>query len=395
MLRLASQDLRLEWRLAFCLLAGLAAVLAPLLVLFGLKNGVIERVRVELVENPMVRQITNTATRSFDQAFFNTLRAWPNVAFVIPRARALNSEAAFARAEPGSPSRIAELVPTGTGDPLLRDATPPAPDEMVPQANFAARIGLAPGMAAVMRVPGAAGREPLVVRLRVTAIAPLSATGREAVLVHPQIGRLVGAYIDQELPSAATAEDAGRLPFVAAEGFRLHVRTLTDVITVDAALRAMDVPVASRADDVAALFAMDRALTLLFLLLSGLGGCGYVVSLGVSLYANVERKQRELSLLRLIGLQRGELALFTMLQAMAIGALGAVLAGAAALGMQALLNAYWPLGDGRGGTPVLSVIAPEHLLAALTASILGACVAAIFAGLRAGSVPPAEGMRYG
>jgi putative ABC transport system permease protein len=393
--RLAAHDLRFEWRLAACLLAGLAAVLAPLLVLFGLKNGVVERVRVELIENPMVRQITNIATRSFGPDFFAAAAAMPEVAFVIPRARSLNAEASFARAEPGALSRIAEVMPTGQGDPLLRGIAPPTVTQIVPQANFAARIGLAPGQSVVMRVPGASGTAPLTLRLEVVAIAPLAATGREAVLVHPHVARLIGAYIDRELPPTATPAEAGALPFVAAEGFRLHVRTLADVIAVDARLRAMDVPVASRADDVAALFGMDRALTLLFVVLAGMGGVGYVVSLGVSLHANVERKQRELSLLRLIGLRRGELALFSVFQGNVIGLAGAAVAVAAALAMQAALNAWWPLGDGGQARAALSVIGAVHVAAAIAISVVGATVAAAFAGLRAAAIQPAEGMRYG
>jgi putative ABC transport system permease protein len=394
-LRLAARDLRFEWRLAACLLAGLAAVLAPLLVLFGLKNGVIERVRAELVENPMVRQITNTATRSFDAEFFARMAARADVAFVIGRARSLNAEASFSRDEPGALQRLAEIVPTGPGDPLLRGITPPTPAQIVPQANFAARIGLAPGARVVLRVPAAAGRDPLVLRLVVSGIAPLAATGREAVLVHPDVARLVGAYIDQDLPATATPADAAALPFVAAEGFRLHVRTLPDVITLDRALRAEDIPVASRADDVSALFGMDRALSLLFVMLAGLGGIGYVVSLGVSLYANVERKQRELSLLRLIGLRRSDLALFTVLQGAAIGLLGAAVAGGAALLMQGGLNAWWPLGDGGAARAALSVIGPWHVAGAVGVSLAGAALAALAAGIRAANIQPAEGMRYG
>jgi putative ABC transport system permease protein len=394
-LRLAARDLRFEWRLAACLLAGLAAVLAPLLVLFGLKNGVIERVRAELIENPMVRQITNTATRSFDADFFARMAARPDVAFVIGRARSLNAEASFSRDEPGAPQRLAEIVPTGANDPLLRGLAPPTASQVVPQANFAARIGLSPGARVVLRVPAAAGREPLALRLTVAGIAPLAATGREAVMVHPDIARLVGAYIDQQLPATATPADAAALPPAPAEGFRLHVRGLADVITLDRLLRAEDIPVASRADDVAALFGMDRALTLLFVMLAGLGGLGYVVSLGVSLYANVERKQRELSLLRLIGLRRADLALFTVLQGAVIGLLGATVAGIAALLMQGGLNAWWPLGDASEGRAALSVIGPWHVAGAVAVSLTGAALAALAAGLRAANIQPAEGMRYG
>lgn len=394
-LGLAVHDLRAESRLALCMVAGLAAVLAPLLVLLGLKNGVVERVRAELIENPMVRQITNLATRSFDAEFFAAMAARSEVVFVIPRARSLNSEAVFARATAGAPARNAEIVPTGPNDPLLRGLPPPGVGEIVPQANFAARIGLVPGQEVTMRVPGAAGIPPLVLRLRVAAIAPLAATGREAVLVHPHVARLISAYTDQELPPTATPQDAARLPFTAAEGFRLHVRTLADVPRIDALLRAQDVPVLSRADDVQALFGMDRALTLLFVLLAGLGGLGYVISLGVSLYANVERKQREMSLLRLIGVRRGELTIFTVVQATAIGAAGALLAAAVAVAMQAGLNAWWPLGDPAQPSAPLSVILPRDLLVALLCSMAGAALAALVAGLRAAAIEPAEGMRYG
>jgi putative ABC transport system permease protein len=146
---------------------------------------------------------------------------------------------------------------------------------------------------------------------------------------------------------------------------------------------------------VQALFGMDQALTLLFALLAGLGGLGYIVSLGVSLYANVERKQREMSLLRLIGVRRGELTLFTVLQATAIGAAGALLAAVVALAMQAGLNAWWPLGDPTQPRAPLALILPGDLVAAVLCSMAGAAIAALVAGLRAASVQPAEGMRYG
>ncbi len=48
---LSLRDLLHERRLSVCSLVGLAAVLAPLIVLFGLKHGVIEGLRADLVEN--------------------------------------------------------------------------------------------------------------------------------------------------------------------------------------------------------------------------------------------------------------------------------------------------------------------------------------------------------
>jgi putative ABC transport system permease protein len=275
---------------------------------------------------------------------------------------------------------------------LLRGAPAPAPEEIVPQANFAARLGLQPGMTVQMRVPAATGREPLLVTLRVAAIAPVAATGRDAVLVHPLLQRLVSAHVDQLLPQGATLADAAALPALPAEGFRLHVRELRHVVALDAALRAEDIAVESRAEEVGALFALDRALGLLFAVLAGLGGAGYLVSLGVGLYAGVERKLRELSLLRLAGFRRGDLVLFTLAQAGLTGAAGALLAAGVALAIQAALNRFWPMADAAGA---LSAIALPHFLVAIAGTIAAAALAAAFAGARAARIRPAEGLRHG
>ena len=391
-LALAWQDLRHERRLSLCAVAGLAAVLAPLLVLFGLKTGAVERARAELIENPRARQITNLATGSFDEAFLRRLQARPEVEFVALRARSLNSEAFFARTDRPATARAAELVPSGPRDPLLRGAPAPAPEEIVPQANFAARLGLQPGMSVQMRIPAATGREPLLVTLRVAAIAPVAATGRDAVLVHPLLQRLVSAHVDQLLPQGATLADAAALPALPAEGFRVHVRDLRHVVALDAALRAEDIAVESRAEEVGALFALDRALGMLFAVLAGLGGAGYLVSLGVGLYAGVERKLRELSLLRLVGFRRGDLVLFTLAQAGLTGAAGALLAAGTALAIQAALNRFWPVADAGGA---LSAIALPHFLVAMAGTIAAAALAAAFAGARASRIRPAEGLRHG
>ncbi|MFM8991322.1 MAG: ABC transporter permease, partial [Alphaproteobacteria bacterium] len=52
---LAWRDLVHEARLFACTATGFAAVLAPLLVLFALKHGVIEGLRETLVQNPRAR----------------------------------------------------------------------------------------------------------------------------------------------------------------------------------------------------------------------------------------------------------------------------------------------------------------------------------------------------
>ena len=55
--RLAFRDYSHEWHISGCFILGLAAVLAPLLVLFGLKYGLVTSMLTALAEDPENREI--------------------------------------------------------------------------------------------------------------------------------------------------------------------------------------------------------------------------------------------------------------------------------------------------------------------------------------------------
>ncbi len=242
-LGLALRDLLHERRLAICSMIGLAAVLAPLIVLFGLKNGVIAGLRADLIENPRSRMIVNASNRSFDAAFFQSLRARPDIAFAIPRTRTLNTEARFERADrPGTVAR-AELLASDTGDPLTAGLSRSDPNTIIPSASLAARLDLAPGAAVMLRAIRGAGaeREILSVPVTVTAIAPASAFGRDGAFVDLRLLVLVDGFIDNVLPVTTQPADIADDPRRAYAGFRAHARRLEDVITIDHALRTRPV----------------------------------------------------------------------------------------------------------------------------------------------------------
>ena len=392
---LSLRDLLHERTLALCSLIGLAAVLAPLIVLFGLKQGVIDGLRADLIDNPRSRMVVNAANRNFDTAFLTRLAARPDIAFVIPRTRSLNTEARFENpARPGTVLR-AELLATAAGDPLLHGLPSIAPNQIIPSASFAGRLDLQPGMNVTLRaLRGDAGaREVLNFPVTIAAIAPPSAFGRDGVFVDLKTLLLVDRFTDGALPASATpadiADDATRI----FAGFRAHARRLEDVTRIDHDLRRDGVEVETLAEQVEGLLSLDRSLTLLFALLAGLGGVGYLVSLGVGLYANVERKQRDLSLLRLIGLSRRDLMVFPLIQALIIAGAGAALASLLALAVAGLVNRLPLAGANAAGARAICVIEAQHLLLAFLVSLLGAAISAAFAGYRAARIEPAEGLR--
>ncbi len=394
-LRLALGDLLHERALALCSVAALAAVLLPLLVLFGLKHGTVEQLRAELVENPRARLVTSAANRAYDDAFLRALAARPDVAFAVGRIRSISGDVrAFGPRAPDTPV-VAELWATGPGDPLLGGLPAPGLGEIVLSRPLAAALGVAAegGAEITLRARRGAeggGIELLNLRLRAAAVAPAFATGRNLAFADPRLLLLVDGFIDRELDAAA--DPAGLVATRPYAGFRAHARRLEDVPRLDAALRAAGHEVETSAAEVAGLLALDRSLGLLFALLAGLGGAGYLLSLGVGLWANVERKRRELAQLRVLGLRRGELVLVPLAQALATALLGAALACGGALLVAGLVNRL-ELGGGGEGGGAACVILPWHLAAATGATLLGAAVAAVAAGVRAARVAPAEGMR--
>src|SRR5215831_1154324 len=90
-LRLSSADLQHEWILTACLIMAVAAVLSPLLLLFGLKYGTIETLRFRLVQDPRNREIRPLVSRSFTKAWIDDLRQRTDVAFITPMTRQISA----------------------------------------------------------------------------------------------------------------------------------------------------------------------------------------------------------------------------------------------------------------------------------------------------------------
>ena len=84
---LAWRDLMFD---RFFLLANTAimvGILVPLLVLFGVKNGVYNALIGEMLADPANLQIDTAGNASFSEADIAPLRDWPEVAFVTPKVR--------------------------------------------------------------------------------------------------------------------------------------------------------------------------------------------------------------------------------------------------------------------------------------------------------------------
>ena len=394
-LRLALADLRHERVLFLCSALGCAAVLAPLIVLFGLRQGVVAGLRAELLEDPRAREVVSVVNRTLDPELLARLAADPRVAFLVPRTRALSATIVLENpARAGSGLRV-ELLPTAPDDPLLPGLSLTGAEALVLSAAAIQRLGLGIGDTVLASVPRSRDgqREALTLPMRVAGVAPLSAAVREAAFATLPVLLIAEDFLDGLVGTDARpgSEAAARLrPFA---GFRLHAAQIEDVPGLDRDLRLAGIEVVSRADAVAGLLRLDRNLALLFLAIAGAGGTGYLVSLGVGLWAQVERKRRDLALLSLLGLKRRALLMLPLAQAAAVALAGALLALAIAAVVAAVLNRAFA-GTVTGDRPVC-LLTPMMGLGATGITLAGAMLAAVLAALRAAAVPPADGLAEG
>ena len=389
--RLAGADLLAERMLAACSVLALAAVLAPLLILAGLREGVVQGLREVLLQDPRIREVTTAANRSFDAGLLRRLAARADVAFLAPRTRTLAASLLLERPDaPGSGLRV-ELVPSAAGDPLLARA-PERTDGIVVSAGAAARLGVSAGDRVVGRLGRIRGgkRDSVALPLVVLDVAPPAAFARDAAFVALPLAVFVEDFQDglAEAPADLAALPPSERAVFA--GFRLYASRLDAVPGLDATLRAEGIDVVSRAGDVAGLQQVDRNLGLLFALVAGLGGAGFLVSMGAGLWAGVERKRQALAQLRFLGLHAVSLLLVPVVQAAVVAVCGAAVACLAAVGGAAVINSLFT-----GQLPLdrpLCLLWLGTLAVAAAVTLAGAVLVAGAAGLRAARVEPWEGV---
>lgn len=173
---LAAAHLRHEWVLTLCLVIALAAVIAPLLVLLGLKHGTIATLRDRLVEDPLFREIRPAHTREYPPEWFSTVAQWPGVGFLTPTILPLSS--VLGVVDPDSRRvDLFDLVPSAPGDPLLLEngGLIPTDGEVVLSAEAAKRAGVDAGGEITARVTRSRGGRTEAVEPRLQVAAVLSA----------------------------------------------------------------------------------------------------------------------------------------------------------------------------------------------------------------------------
>lgn len=399
-IRLALKDWMHEFSLSFCGVLALASMLTPLLVLHGVHMGVIEKMRANLMRDPAVMVLIpyGSMGSGFDEAFLAQVAEQPGCRFCIGRTRSVASELQF-RASSGR-HHILTLEATAEGDPLLDFHGVRLPHsrkgdfEIVFTASAANRLKVAPGdvvSASLARRTASGKLQNLKLSFTVAGVLPPVASGLETGFVDMATLTAIQDFRDG-IASELIQLEGDRPPVQKRyyEAFRAYARSLDDVEPLAKWFEKQDIAVKTRAKDIASIRSIDKTLGSVILLITLTAGAGFFAFVASTAQAAVRRKWKLIGMLRLIGFSRFSLLLYPVVQALATGTLGTVLA----------FGLYWLTASAidmkfaaqTGGESVCVISAGFVCLAFLCIQLFSV-LASLQAAVRASSIEPSAVIR--
>lgn len=400
---LALRDWAHERLLAACGVVSLAGMLAPLLVLAGVHNGVINALRERLLEDPAILTVTPVGSGAYTPAWLAHVTQRPEVRFGILRTRdiaatvQLERQAAAGQDSPGGPQFVrVSLEPTAPGDPLLERAgvNPEGGDSVVLSASAARKLaGVQEGdflVGRLGRLRPDGGPESVALPLRVQAVLPEEAEDRDVAFASSELLEDAENYRDYiAVPGRGFTGDPARGERTFA-GFRLYARSLEDVAAVRDFLAAQGVETYTRAREVSFVSELDTSLTIIFTLIALTAGAGFTASTAGNVLAAVRRKHRQLGMIRLIGLSGAAITVYPLMQAVLTGLLGTLSAGLMYLALSAGIDGLFA--DKLYGTSICRL--PPTRFAGILAVVVVLCaLASARASVRAARIEPSEAIR--
>lgn len=398
--RLAVADWLHEKSLSFCGVLALASMLAPLLVLEGVHNGVVQRLRESLLRDPAVLVLVPVTGMGagFDEGFLNELRAAPGLRFVMGRIRSVAAEAQMQG--PTGKLQTLMLDATAPGDPLLADNGAPQPQaapgklEIVLSASAARHLDVAVGQPVTAKIAR---------RLSTGQFRGVSLVFTVRAILPPEAASGDMGFVD--LPTLLAIQDFRdgiTAPLLEVEGereppatrhyesFRAYARSMDDVPVLEEWFTARGVSVKTRGRDIAAIQKIDSSLASIITLIAGAGCAGFFAFMASTAMAAARRKWRQLGMLRLIGFSRAAVLAYPMAQALLTGVLGSLLAFAVYGGIAWAIDVLFA--EETGGEAICEMPWRFLVLVFVAVQVL-ALLASLRSACRAAAISPSTAMR--
>ncbi len=409
---LALKDYGHETLLSVCAVLSLAAVLTPLLILYGVKYGIITTMTDRLENNPHNLEIIPVSSGHYTQSLFDTLKANEHVGFIVPKTRSISATMSLSlQGETSIFKRTTvSLEPTAPGDTLLAPYVQESVEQVVPphafgvtlSARAAQRIQAKPQMFLDGYVERTyKGRvEKARVTLWVEAVLPLEVQQREVAYIPLSLLEATENYRDGRRPQ----EDARLSPEQGFTGeippqteriypsFRLYAKNLDGVTWLRAYFRELAVDVYTKAEEIATVRSLNASLNLIFGLIGVTAALGFLASTASHALAAVRRKERYLGILCLVGYDKFAIMAFPLFQSLCTAVLGSACA-ATLYGLAAYLIDYLFQSSRQNVLEEICTMPLTHMLLGFGIVVLLSMLATLLPAVKAAKIVPSKVIR--
>lgn len=392
---LALRDLWQQRVHLICNMAILAGVLVPLMVLFGVKNGVYDALIGRLLNDPASLRIETTGNSRFTQADVDEVRGWAETGFATAKTRSV-FDFVNLRKTGALEKRDAILIPSGTGDPTLPDGLVLGPGDAVLTANLARQLSISAGDDVQIFTQATERKRQLMLPLKVVAVLPDARMAGRSVLADIAVLDLVEAFYDEfALPDHGITEGrdlATRQPEF--EGLRLFADDLLNLAPLQSRLeQRFGVRTEARTAEVSSILNLGRNLNLALLLTAGVASLGLAAAMVFGFWGEVSRKRQTLAALALLGIGPRQLWLFPVVQALICGLAGLLVSFLLFFVAGTVAEQLFDGGITAAGPLVVLSAGQSLAIIALTLGFVG--LASFFAARSAARVDPADVLRDG
>ncbi len=397
---LAARDWMQEFSLSICSILALASMLAPLLVLHGVHNGVIQRLRENLMKDPGVLVIIPSGVKGagFSASFLDEAGKAPGITYIMGRTRAVAAELQVVSAQ--GKRQIITLEATSEGDPLfakfdkLLPVSNPDNLQIALTATAAAKLDVKTGdklEAALNRRTSAGRPERQNLQLTVVSVLPQIASNQDAGFVDMPLLQAIQDFRDgisaplfnysgeQEAPTSRHYES-----------FRAYVKDINDVEIAEKWFNEHETPVQTRAKEIANIRKIDSTLGAVISLIACAGVAGFLAFMASTSLAAVRRKWKEIGMLRLTGFSRLSLWVFPLVQVVLTGIFGCILAFLLYIGVAYSIDAFFAE---ETGNEAICVISFSSFAVIFIAVQILAILASGWAAKKAAAISPVDVIR--
>ncbi len=174
-------------------------------------------------------------------------------------------------------------------------------------------------------------------------------------------------------------------------GFRLYADTLDNVSTLKSKLWKSGIETLSKDVEIQKLKAMDAGLTRSVLFLIVVGVSGGIAVLNSGLFSSIERKLREISVMRIIGFDKKDMVAFTLTQSFIISITGVSIALLVYFPVSHLVNGVFTFSD---NINVYCKLEGYHMVAITLVSLIFSIKCSALAMIKMGVIDISDAVRH-